>query len=91
MKEIDKLKQMAAPNSERIAVAVEANTVLLQDICNYKKEQKEGDIKHRKISSKQNKQSILLSIVSITIACAAFYISIVGLDAAIVLLIKEEI
>ena len=60
----------------------------LELICDYKQEQKDGDIKHRKISSKQNKQSLMLHVVTISIACAALYISIVGLDDAVVIWLK---
>ena len=80
LKKIDDLKKMAAPNSERIAVASEklvkeqaiANK-LLGKICKYKEEQKQGDIKFRKNSTK-------VSLFSVCIALTALYISIVGLD-----------
>tara|TARA_R110000764_G_scaffold63978_3_gene134927 strand:- start:444 stop:722 length:279 start_codon:yes stop_codon:yes gene_type:complete len=87
-KEIDKLKQLAAPNSERIAVAVEA--LLVEQIRTnvYKEEQKQGDIKHRKLTDKQNKISLLLHLVSISIASAAFYISIAGLPGFISVWVK---
>ena len=80
MNEIDKLKQMAAPNSERIALALETlvegqiiNNVRLKEICNYKQEQKDGDIRYRKKSS-------IHSSVGIFIAVVALYISIAGFD-----------
>ena len=61
---------------------------LLGDICNYKEEQKQGDIKHRKLTGKQNKISLLLHLVSISIASAAFYISIAGLPVFISVWVK---
>jgi hypothetical protein len=78
--DIDKLKKMAAPNSERIALAVEANTVLLRSICKYKEEQKQGDIRSRKRSECYSKFGIL-------IALAAVYISITGLDGRVAVFI----
>ena len=60
----------------------------LGDICNYKEDQKQGDIKHRKLTGKQNKISLLLHLVSISIASAAFYISIAGLPVFISVWVK---
>ena len=84
-KEIDKLKEMAAPNSERIAVAVEElikeqiiTNNLLVALCDsndiivtYKEQQKQGDIKFRK-------KSTTLSLFGIGIALVALYISVAG-------------
>ena len=83
-KEIDKLKKMAAPNSERIAEATEENTKYLKKICDYKEQQKQGDIRSRK-------RSELYSKVGIVIALTALYISITGLDGRVLSFINDLI
>jgi len=54
----------------------------------FKQEQQDGDIKSRKRTEKQNKQSAGLHVISIAIACAAFYISIAGLNNGFVIWLK---
>ena len=71
--DIDNLKRSAAPNSERIATAVEESKDLLERICDYKEQQKQGDIRFRKGST-------AASMFSIGISLTALYISITGLD-----------
>jgi len=87
MNDIDKLKKVAAPNSERIAIALEElikeQTItnnLLCALCDsndlivvYKEQQKQGDIRFRKGST-------AASMFSIGISLTALYISITGLD-----------
>ena len=78
------LKNIAASSTVRLAEAMEAMVInqvttnkLLGDICDYKKAQKEGDIKYRKKSTN-------LSLFGIFVACSALYISVVGFDGDLV-------
>ena len=73
MNDIEKLKAMASPSSERIAIAVEALLAEQVKTNKYKEEQKQGDIKFRKSSTKT-------SLLGIGIALMALYISITGND-----------
>ena len=82
--DIEALKNKASSNSLRMAEAMEAMVIqqentnkLLGDICDYKQEQKEGDIKYRKKSTN-------LSLFGIFVACSALYISVVGFDGDLV-------
>ena len=94
-------EEISMPKSEELRQLVRANEKLgklielnvdkrdsLELICEYKHEQKNGDIKFRKLAEKQNRQSAMLHIVSISIACAAFYISVAGIDSAFVVWLK---
>ena len=57
-------------------------------IVTYKENQAQGDITARKRQEKHNKFSLRLHLVSISIASAAFYISIAGLPVFISVWVK---
>ena len=83
-------KQSDAPKFSDLAQLTDNNGVKLDavvsllgalcdsndDIVNYKKEQKEGDITFRRRINRHSKQSTWLNVVSIVIACVALAISL---------------
>lgn len=79
MDDLDKLKEMAAPVSERIASSLDELVELekqanikLGVICNYKEEQKQGDITYRKKSNKQGLAGIFIAVVAVYISIKAY-------------------
>ena len=55
---------------------------LLKDICDYKEEQKQGDITYRKKSTKHSRWAI-------SIALLAVYVSIFGADSSFVMWLRS--
>ena len=80
MSDIDNLKRSAAPNSERIALAVEESRDLLKEIRDYKEQQKQGDIRSSRRAESSRRRAEVYSKIGLGISLVAVYISITGLD-----------